>query len=86
MSLHSETVSYHSAVVMLSTWDHEDPEIDSHQEPTNFQQEIFTLKFCKYEVLTTKNTVYPLQMEENSTSSPRIEPTSFVSMESLGYH
>ena len=49
---------------MLSTWDHEDPEIDSHQEPTNFEQEIFTSKFCKYEVLITKNTVHPLQAGE----------------------
>jgi len=49
---------------MLSTWDHEDPEIESHQEPTNFQQVILTLKFCKYEVLTTKNTVYSPQVEE----------------------
>ena len=32
---------------MLSTWDNEDPEIDPHQEPTNFQKEISTLKFCK---------------------------------------
>ena len=70
---------------MLSSWDHEDLEIDSHQDPRNFQLEIFTWKFCKYEVLTTKNTVYPLQVEEDSTSSPRIEPPTFVSMESLEY-
>ena len=50
---------------MLSTWDHEHPEIDSHQEPTNFQWEIFTLKFCKYQVLTTKNTAYFPQVEES---------------------
>ena len=48
----------------MSTWDHEDPEIDSHQEPANFQHEISTFNFCKYEVLTTKNTVYLLQVEE----------------------
>ena len=51
-------------VVMLSTWDSEDSEIESHQEATNCQQQIFTLKFCKYEVLTTQNTVYLLQVEE----------------------
>ena len=71
---------------MLSTWDHESPEIDSHQEPTNFQQEIFTFKFCKYEVLTTKNTVHLLQVEQRFHTSLRIEPTTFVSVDSLGYH
>jgi len=50
-------------VVMLSTWDHVDPDIDSLQEPKNSRQEIFTVKICKYEVLTTKNKVYPLLEE-----------------------
>ena len=49
---------------MFSTWDHGHPKIDSHQEPTNCQQYIFTSKFCKYEVLTTKNTEYLLEVEE----------------------
>ena len=49
---------------MLSTWDHEDPEIDSYQNFTNFRQEIFTLKFCKYEVLKTKNNMALLQLGE----------------------
>ena len=61
---HRNCVIPYCQEVMLSTWDQEDPENDSHQEPTNFQQEMFTFRFCKYEVLTTKNTVYLLQVEE----------------------
>ena len=51
-------------MLSTSTWDHEGLELDSHQEHTNVQQEILTLKFCKYEVLKTKNTVYFPQVEE----------------------
>ena len=39
----------------------------------------FTLKFCQYEVLTTKNIICRLQVEKDSTASLRIEPTTFVS-------
>ena len=55
-------IPYRQAVKM-STWDHEYPEVDSHQAPTNFEEDVFTLKFCKYEVLTTKNPWYIPQIE-----------------------
>ena len=35
-----------------------------HQEPTYFFQKVFTSKFCKYKVLTTKNTVYLPQAKQ----------------------
>jgi len=53
---------------MMSTWNYENPEIDAHQTPTNFQREICTLKLCKYEVLTTKNPGYLPLVEERSHS------------------
>ena len=49
---------------MLSIWDHEHPQTESHQEQTSSQQEFFTLKFCKHEVLTIKNQNYFSQVEE----------------------
>ena len=70
----------------MSIWDYEDPEIESHQEQTSTQQQIYTLNFCKYEVLTIKILTRYSQAEDASTASLRIEPTTFVSVDSLGYH
>ena len=65
---------------MMSTWDHEYLEIDSHQAPTDFQEDIFTLNLCKYEVLTTKNPENLQQLEEryhsiidNRTCNPCVD-------------
>jgi len=41
-------------VALTTIWDHEGSQIEFHQERTSSQYEIFTLKFCKYEVLTKK--------------------------------
>ena len=52
---------------MISTWNHEVSEIDSHNEQTFTQQELCTLKFCKYEVLTIKNLMYSLLADDSIT-------------------
>ena len=61
---HRNCVMQHRQVVMLSIWDHADPEIESHRKQTRSQQQILTLKFCKYGVLTIRNPMYFSQVEE----------------------
>jgi len=63
----------------MSLWEHEDAEIEPNQEQTSTQQQIYTLNFCKYEVLTIKILTRYSQAEDASTASLRIEPTTFVS-------
>jgi len=61
---------------MISIWNPGDSEIDSHHEQPSTQQQICTLKFCKYKFLTIKNLTY--FSENASTVALRIEPTTFV--------
>jgi len=56
--VHRNGVIIHCQVVMLSTWDHAHPQIDTQQTPTHFEQDFCILKFWKCEVLTTKNEDY----------------------------
>ena len=42
-------------MVITLIWDHEDPQIDSHQEEIRSQQEDSILRFCKNEVLTKES-------------------------------
>ena len=62
----------------MSIWDLEDPEIESHHEQISIQEQLCTLNFCKYEVLTIKTLVLCSQAEDASIVSLRIEHTTFV--------
>ena len=84
---HRNCVIPYCQVVILSIWDHEYPEIGSHQEPTSFQKGDCCIKFLQIWSFDNQKIQFIFcKWRKDSKASLRIEPTTFVSIDSLGYH